>query len=398
MKTVIRPMPYEISQFHETEDWLTQKAAEGLHFQDCALGFARLRRGEPRTVRYRLEFARGFFQPDQEQQALYAAMGWEYVATIRHDYFVFRTEDASAPELHTDETVIRKEKRSIFWTQLCLPVTTLILFHRAAPDWFTLLRDYGVAYCAMEYSTPGLCLILLGFLLLLWTILRGIRLAVQYQWGVARKRTHVPLPLFGISMILLLAGSLISTAHLHHFIDADERAPEQLSFPTLKQVDQAAYNELRDFCDMESDPERLSAYRRGGRDFDCTDHYRRRSDPLVSSEELWQDLSVYPYREDGYVYPDYSVYYRVESYRCLTSGLADGLAETLLSPPEGDKPDWSRLAHGGAATVYHCEETWNGERCQRLLLAEGCRVMTVSYQGEGDILAFLPLFEAAMTE
>lgn len=399
MKTVIRPMPYEVSQFHETEEWLTQKAAEGLHFQDCALGFARLRRGEPKAVRYRLEFAHGFFKPEQEQKALYAELGWEYVATIRHDYFVFRTEDASAPELHTDESVIRKEKRSIFWTQLCLPVTILILFHSAAPDWFTLLRDYGVAYCATEYSTLGLGLILLGFLLLLWTSLRGLRLAVQYQRGVRNKRPRVPLPLFAVSMLLLLTGSLISTIHLHNFIPAGSHAPEELSFPTLAQIDGDAYRELRDFCDMESDPERLSGYWRSGRNFRCTDHYRRRSDPLVSSEALRQELSTYPTREDGYVYPDYAVCYRVQSYRCLTSGLAEGLMETLLSPPDGDRPDWSRLAHDGTATVYTCLEEWNvGEIYQRLLLTDGRRVMTVSYQGERDILAFLPFFEAALAE
>lgn len=329
-----------------------------------------------------------FFQPEQEQKALYAELGWEYVATIRHDYFVFRTEDASAPELHTDEAAIRKEKRSIFWTQLCLPVTILILFHSAAPDWFTLLRDYGVAYCAMEYSTLGLGLILLGFLLLLWTSLRGLRLAVQYQRGVRNKRTRVPMPLFAVSMLLLLTGSLISTIHLRSFIPAGSHAPEELSFPTLAQIDGDAYRELRDFCDMESDPERLSAY-------------RRRSDPLVSSAALRQELSAYPTQEDGYgyVYPDYAVCYRVQSYRCLTSGLAEGLTETLLSPPDGDRPDWSRLAHDGTATVYTCLEERNaGEIYQHLLLTHGRRVMEVSYQGERDILAFLPLFEAALAE
>lgn len=51
------------------------------------------------------------------------------------------------------------------------------------------------------------------------------------------------------------------------------------------------------------------------------------------------------------------------------------------------------------ATVYTCVEERNvGEIYQRLLLTDGRRVMAVSYQGERDILAFLPLFEAAMTE
>lgn len=398
MKTVIRPMPYEISQFHETEDWLTRKAAEGLHFRDCMLGFASLTRGEPKAVRYRLEFSHGFREPGAEQRALYADMGWEYVTAIRGDYFVFRTEDPDAPELHTEDAPIQQEKKNIFWRQLWPFLFVPAISWRSGPEWLGMLWKYGFAYCVLQYSSAGLLLTLLGLLTILWAMLRSLRLAIQYKRGVVGKRTRFPLPLLLTGTLVLLAGCLISGIFLHHYSSRDDRAPEALSFPTLKQIDEDAYDKLLAFRDIQRDPDRLSAHLYTGRDFDCYDQYTHRDDLLVAPEELRQQLTTYP-SEDGRASPDYSVYYRVQLYRCLTAGLAEDLAETLLSPPEGDRPNWSLLSHDGAATVYTCVEEWNsGELYQRLLLTDGRRVMTVTYQGEQDILAFLPAYEAALTE
>lgn len=399
MKTVIRPMPYEISQLRETEEWLSQKAAEGLHFRDCMLGFASLTRGEPKAVRYRLEFARRFFQPSDEQKALYADMGWEYVTAIRNDYFVFRTEDPDAPEFHTEDTPIQKEQKDVFWRQLWPFIFLLIIYWRSAPDWLALLGKYGFAYCALQYSSAGLLLTILGLLMTLWTMLRSLRLAIQYKRGRQRKRTRFPLPLYLTSALVLLAGCLISGIYLHTYIPANTRAPENLSFPTLKQVDGDAYGELLEFCDIESDPDRLSAYWRTGRNFSVDNYYLSRRDLLVAPEELKQQLTTYPTREDGYVYPDYAVYYRAGLYRCLTTGLAEELAEAFLTREDHAPEDWEAVLHDGTATVYTCVEEWyGGELYQRLLLLSGRRVMTVIYHGEHDILSFLPAYEQALTE
>ncbi len=402
MKTVIRKMPYEVSQFHETEQWLSDRAAEGLHFKECMLGFASLTRGEKKNVRYRLDFAHDFREPSKEQKALYAEMGWEYVTTIRGDYFLFRTEDENAPELHTEDAPIEQDQKKIFWKQL-RPWFIVYLALFTLPTLLSMLDialEDGLAYAAATYGSRTLLFLTLALVLLVIGIVRDIRLAIQYKRGKRNKKVLLPFSPTWIALIMLLVGAFFLSINTVRYHAPDEMAPTELRYPTLKQVDIAAYERVRHFIDLRNTPEALGAYWESGRNFDCSDHHYARNDFLVRHEVLSQQYSAWPSHEDGWVYPDEECHYYVHAYRCLTEGLAKDLADTLLNESGRKTEDWEAILHGGESKVWFLQEDKHdsSDTYDRLILQLGKEVMEVTYLGGQDILSFLPQYEAAMTE
>lgn len=402
MKTVIQKMPYEVSQFHETEQWLSDRAAEGLHFKECMLGFASLARGEKKNVRYRLDFAHDLCEPEKKQRDLYAEMGWEYVTTIRSDYFLFRTEDENAPELHTEEAPIREERKKVFWRQLKPWFIVYILLFTVPKVFSSLLiaLEKGLAFGAVTYGSMTLLLLSLAFLFLIIGIGRDIRLAVQYKRGRQNKKVLLPFSPTWVAIILMLAGSVSLGVNTVRHHGPDEFAPTALRFPTLKQVDTGAYEKVRHFVDLRSDPDRLSAYWESGKDFDCADYYYTENDPLVDEEVLSQYYAMYPYTESGERQIEEGTHYYVHTYRCLTEGLAKDLADTLLNESGRKTEDWEAILHEGESNVWFLQEDKHDspDTYDRLILQLGKKVISVVYLGEQDILHFLPQYEAAITE
>ena len=109
------------------ESWLEDLAKEGLLLDNDTpfFGFYTFIRTAPQTVRYRLEPAvkiQGFWdgdpgKPKEEAQALFAELGWEYL-TRYGEFFIYRSDDPNARELHTDPeiqamalNVIKKRQR-----------------------------------------------------------------------------------------------------------------------------------------------------------------------------------------------------------------------------------------------------------------------------------------------
>lgn len=91
-------------QVGETESWLTDMAMEGKHLDKFGPFLVRFCKGEPRSMRYRMDF-----QPEadeeerKELQAAYGEAGWEYVGRCGTAFQIYRSEEGDdAPELHTD--------------------------------------------------------------------------------------------------------------------------------------------------------------------------------------------------------------------------------------------------------------------------------------------------------
>lgn len=109
-----------------TEEWLTDMASKGYHLEKKGIVLGSLFcfiKGEKKEVRYRLQATGWRDEPEDEVQEVSREYGWEYV-DIRGDFYIWRTEDASARELITDSTVhaaavevLQKQQRnSIIWT------------------------------------------------------------------------------------------------------------------------------------------------------------------------------------------------------------------------------------------------------------------------------------------
>lgn len=128
-ETLIRKIiPVEPFDMAGLEHWLSDMAAQGLHLVKLNHDTARFRRGEPVPgVRFGLEIT-GVADIDRERNAAYQEAGWTYVTTLRNLYYVYRTERADAPPLHTDpvtqsETLtplIRRTRRSRLFLALWL--------------------------------------------------------------------------------------------------------------------------------------------------------------------------------------------------------------------------------------------------------------------------------------
>lgn len=96
------------------ESWLEDLAKEGLLLvKDTPFfGFYSFIRTAPQTVKFRLEpavKAQGFWDgdpgtPKEEAQDLYAELGWEYV-TRYGEFFIYRSSNPHARELHTDPEI-----------------------------------------------------------------------------------------------------------------------------------------------------------------------------------------------------------------------------------------------------------------------------------------------------
>ena len=101
-KVVFRQSFLEITQIGETESWLTDMAAEGLHLTELSSWLTEFERGEPRDMRYRIDTMYKENYKLDTQIELYADSGWEYVCEFR-GFRVFRSpEELDAPEIHTD--------------------------------------------------------------------------------------------------------------------------------------------------------------------------------------------------------------------------------------------------------------------------------------------------------
>lgn len=139
-ETLIRKIiPVELFDMAGLEHWLSDMAAQGLHLVKLNHDTARFRQGEPVSgVRFGLEIT-GVADIDRERNAAYQEAGWTYVTTLRNLYYVYRTERADAPPLHTDpvtqsETLtplIRRTRRSrlflTLWLLFCFRPTLVKL-------------------------------------------------------------------------------------------------------------------------------------------------------------------------------------------------------------------------------------------------------------------------------
>lgn len=102
-KVTSKFLPVELYDMRGLEEWLSSMAAQGLHLAYLGEYVARFESGPPRPdVRYALDVIQDWDGFDPERNKNYGEMGWEYVTTMNNLYYVYRSQDPSAPALHTD--------------------------------------------------------------------------------------------------------------------------------------------------------------------------------------------------------------------------------------------------------------------------------------------------------
>lgn len=250
-ETLIRKIiPVELFDMAGLEHWLSDMAAQGLHLVKLNHDTARFRRGEPVSgVRFGLEIT-GVADIDRERNAAYQEAGWTYVTTLRNLYYVYRTERADAPPLHTDpvtqsETLtplIRRTRRS----RIFVVAYFLFCFRK------TLVKVVTQPWILGQYAVlkTGLLLTLM-LLLAVWFILallpqtnslkRWKRMRLQLADGVPLmegRRDRAPIVVLNwcataLCLILPILVPLGSARSVHKL-----SGPEEWTFPhvTLEQA------------------------------------------------------------------------------------------------------------------------------------------------------------------
>ena len=101
--------PISLYDVAAQQAWLEDEAAKGRFLSAYRSGVfpsVSFTEGPPRAVRYRLEpLGRKEDGPDGERREVYAALGWDYVCTVKGAFHIWRCGGPEAAELDTDPVV-----------------------------------------------------------------------------------------------------------------------------------------------------------------------------------------------------------------------------------------------------------------------------------------------------
>lgn len=148
-KFVKRVIPFESCDIPAIQNWLEDMAEKGLFFKECGVFFAKFEKGEPKDMRYRLDFCDVVAcDIPEEKKELYERSGWNVVGDFKNDCVVICTDDPAAPEIYTDCELLAKPLKSIiskyriYLAALCVMLLTA-LAHCGLPNAVRVIRFLG---------------------------------------------------------------------------------------------------------------------------------------------------------------------------------------------------------------------------------------------------------------
>lgn len=127
-KYVRRIIPFGSGDIPAVQHWLEDMAEKGLFFKECGLLFAKFTRGEPKKMRYRLDFCDvvACDIPDEKKE-LYEQSGWHVVGDYNSDLVVVCTDEPDAPEIYTDPELLVKPLKKLAGKHLSIAVAFLVM-------------------------------------------------------------------------------------------------------------------------------------------------------------------------------------------------------------------------------------------------------------------------------
>ena len=225
-KLVKKYLPVEPFDMAGLETWLSDMAAQGLYVQKINNEWAKFRPGPAKSgVRYALDI-RGFYDIDPERNENYAQMGWDYVTTLGGMYYVYRSEDPGAPQLHTDPVtqsgtltpLIRRQWRRMIF----LLILFAILIRDTVVDLFT--NPWSLVELVLVNTGPAVIYYVMVILYVisvlsfgLWTIRSLGKLRRQLAAGIpleggTRWRRRIPPPVLKGALFAVYIAALATIA------------------------------------------------------------------------------------------------------------------------------------------------------------------------------------------
>lgn len=257
---VKRIMPYGSCDILETQQWLEEMSAKGLHFVSSGYFFAKFRKGEPKQTRYRLDFC-DVIAGDipEEKREMYEASGWEVIGDYKSDSVVVCTDDPEAVEIYTDAKVLAKPMRKLGAKHLAYWIVVLIMlgYVYVGPLDEVILGKISMVSYLLEIGTGRFiwtCFLMLAMLAELaahfvsWRRLKRLRKVLaasgempackpgRIRKAIGKVVTPLSVPVLILSvaqlfvMLVMLNGVSYGTA-------IDDRT--SLPFPMLEEIDQS---------------------------------------------------------------------------------------------------------------------------------------------------------------
>lgn len=193
-KFVKRVIPFESCDIPAIQSWLEDMAEKGLFFKECGVFFAKFEKGEPKDMRYRLDFCDVVAcDIPEEKKELYERSGWNVVGDFKNDCVVICTENPDAPELYTDCELLVKPlknimlKYRIYVAALCVMLLTALV-HCGLPD------SVGVIRFLCNITTPYLTAALVLIVLLAAEIIFGAARLIKLKAMAKRIKNGADIP------------------------------------------------------------------------------------------------------------------------------------------------------------------------------------------------------------
>lgn len=193
-KFVKRVIPFESCDIPAIQSWLEDMAEKGLFFKECGVFFAKFEKGEPKDMRYRLDFCDVVAcDIPEEKKELYERSGWNVVGDFKNDCVVICTENPDAPELYTDCELLVKPlknimlKYRIYVAALCVMLLTALV-HCGLPD------SVGVIRFLCNITTPYLAAALVLIVLLAAEIIFGTARLIKLKAMAKRIKNGADIP------------------------------------------------------------------------------------------------------------------------------------------------------------------------------------------------------------
>lgn len=193
-KFVKRVIPFESCDIPPIQSWLEDMAEKGLFFKECGVFFAKFEKGEPKDMRYRLDFCDVVAcDIPEEKKELYERSGWNVVGDFKNDCVVICTENPDAPEIYTDCELLVKPlknimlKYRIYVAALCVMLLTALV-HCGLPD------SVGVIRFLCNITTPYLAAALVLIVLLAAEIIFGTARLIKLKAMAKRIKNGADIP------------------------------------------------------------------------------------------------------------------------------------------------------------------------------------------------------------
>lgn len=152
------------------ENWLEEMALKGLYLKWYRPFLCCFVRGEPKRVRVRLEPNPRHtleIELSDEKEEFYRELGWSYACEISHNALVFYNDDPTAPELHTDPTLLAGHMRALHRRQKRYNWVMGVMIALGTLFQVRYLQRYGLPTASELFSAAYLALLLVTGLLTL---------------------------------------------------------------------------------------------------------------------------------------------------------------------------------------------------------------------------------------